>query len=152
MTKQKQLVICMQMYGGKKQNKYYINISFQTLFSVLVETPLAAITASSRLGYDATSFAHLYLGSFPHSLQILSNSVRLESLHSYFQVSPEMCSFSISPVGFLKEKTSTPMSKIIKQIHHSKYYTDVLNNTTVNIQFNTICKNPTFITSLFYIF
>ena len=37
------------------------------------------ITASIFLGYDAKSFAHLYLGSFSHSsLQILSNSVRLD--------------------------------------------------------------------------
>ena len=39
----------------------------------------AVITASSLLGYDATSLAHMYLGSFsPSSLQILSSSVRLE--------------------------------------------------------------------------
>ena len=49
------------------------------------------ITASSLLGYDATSLAHLYLGSFSHSsLQILSSSVRLDGEHSYFQVSSEM--------------------------------------------------------------
>ena len=59
------------------------DIYFQTLY--FVET---AITASSLLGYNTTSLAHLHLGSFSHSsLQILSNSVRL---HSYFQVSPEM--------------------------------------------------------------
>uniref|UniRef100_A0A674BFT4 Uncharacterized protein n=1 Tax=Salmo trutta TaxID=8032 RepID=A0A674BFT4_SALTR len=41
-------------------------------------SPLAEITASSLLGFDATSLAHLYLGSFSHySLQILSSSVRL---------------------------------------------------------------------------
>ena len=35
--------------------------------------------ALSLLGYDATSLAHLYLGSFSHSsLQILSSSVRLD--------------------------------------------------------------------------
>ena len=52
------------------------------------------ITTSSLLGYNARSLAHLYLGSVSHStLQILSSSVRLDgerSLHSYFQVSPEM--------------------------------------------------------------
>uniref|UniRef100_A0A8C8LL39 C2H2-type domain-containing protein n=1 Tax=Oncorhynchus tshawytscha TaxID=74940 RepID=A0A8C8LL39_ONCTS len=37
------------------------------------------ITTLSLLGYDATSLAHLYLGSFSHfSLQILSYSVRLD--------------------------------------------------------------------------
>ena len=55
---------------------------------------MAAITVVSLLGYDATSLAHLYLGSFSHSsLQILSSSVRLDggaSLHTYCQVSPEM--------------------------------------------------------------
>ena len=30
----------------------------------LVGAPLTGITALSLLGYDATSFAHLYLGSF----------------------------------------------------------------------------------------
>uniref|UniRef100_A0A8C8MHB0 Ectonucleoside triphosphate diphosphohydrolase 4 n=1 Tax=Oncorhynchus tshawytscha TaxID=74940 RepID=A0A8C8MHB0_ONCTS len=44
-----------------------------------VEAPLAVITALSLLGYDATSLAHLYLGSFSNSsLQILSSSVRLD--------------------------------------------------------------------------
>ena len=47
---------------------------------------MAAITASSLLGYDATSLAHLSRSS----LQILSSSVRLDGEHSYFQVSPEM--------------------------------------------------------------
>ena len=52
---------------------------------------MAAIIASSPLGYDATSLAHLYLGSFSHSsLQILSSSVRLDGERRYFQASPEM--------------------------------------------------------------
>jgi hypothetical protein len=42
-------------------------LSFQTLSQYFVESPLAAITASSLLGYDATSLAHLYLGSYSHS-------------------------------------------------------------------------------------
>ena len=51
--------------------------------STFVEAPLAAITALSLLGYDATSSAHLYLGCFSHSpLQILSSSVRLDEEHS----------------------------------------------------------------------
>ena len=61
----------------------------QTLYSVR----LAAVTASSLLGYDTVSLAHLYLGSFSHSfLQILS-SCQVgwgASLHSYFQIYPEM--------------------------------------------------------------
>ena len=45
----------------------------------MVEAPLAASTASSLLGYETTTLAHLYLGSFSHSpLQILSSSVRLD--------------------------------------------------------------------------
>ena len=60
-----------------------INITFTSVFrpftQYFVEAPLAAITALSLLGYDATSLAHLYLGSFSHSsLQILSSSVRLD--------------------------------------------------------------------------
>uniref|UniRef100_A0A674BP84 Zgc:165423 n=1 Tax=Salmo trutta TaxID=8032 RepID=A0A674BP84_SALTR len=43
-----------------------------------VFSPLAVITTLSLLCYDATSLAHLYLGSFSHSLQILSSSVRLD--------------------------------------------------------------------------
>ena len=40
---------------------------------------MAVITASSLFGYDTTSLAHLYLGSFSHlSRQILSSSVRLD--------------------------------------------------------------------------
>ena len=40
---------------------------------------MAAITASLLFGYDATSLAHLYLGSFSHSsLHILSSSMRLD--------------------------------------------------------------------------
>ena len=56
--------------------KYHINISIQTLY--FVEAPLAVITASSLLGYDATSLAHLYLGSVSYSLQIFSSSVRYD--------------------------------------------------------------------------
>ena len=52
---------------------------FRPFTQYFVKAPLAAITASSLLGYDATSLAHLYLGSFSHSsLQILSSSVRLD--------------------------------------------------------------------------
>ena len=48
------------------------------------------ITASSLLGYDATSLAHLYLGRFSHSsLQILSSSVRVDG-ESCYKVSPEL--------------------------------------------------------------
>jgi hypothetical protein len=52
---------------------------FRLFTQYFVEDPLVVITASSLLGYDATSLAHLYLGSFSHSyLQILSSSVRLD--------------------------------------------------------------------------
>ena len=50
-----------------------------TLTQYFIEAPLAVITALALLGYDATSLAHLYLGSFSHSIiKILSSSVRLE--------------------------------------------------------------------------
>ena len=68
-----------QLKIKKNVLKCHICLSIQTLYSVLVEAPMAAITASSLLEYDATSLAHLYLGSFCHSsLQILSSSVRLD--------------------------------------------------------------------------
>ena len=45
-------------------------IGIQTIY--MVEAHLTAITALSLLGYDATSLAHLYLGSLSHSSQALS--------------------------------------------------------------------------------
>jgi hypothetical protein len=62
---------------------YFLNITFTKVFrpfnQYFVEAPLTVITASSFLGYDAISLAHLYLGSFFHySQQILSSSVRLD--------------------------------------------------------------------------
>ena len=45
---------------------------FRAFTQYFVEAHLAVITALSLFGYDATSLAHLYLGSFSHSsLQIL---------------------------------------------------------------------------------
>jgi hypothetical protein len=55
--------------------------------------PLAAITASSLLGYDAISSAQLCLGSFSYSsLKILSRSVRLDGERCCTAIfrSPEM--------------------------------------------------------------
>ena len=81
MTKQKQAFrnVCKRIIK-KLQN--YIYTSLQTLYSVLCWSTLAALTTSSLLGHDATSLAHLYLGSFSHSsLQILSSSVRLDGKH-----------------------------------------------------------------------
>ena len=67
----------LEMFVKNKELKYHIYNIIQTIYSV--ETPLAGITASSLLGFDATSLAHLYLESFSHSsLQILSISVRLD--------------------------------------------------------------------------
>ena len=44
-----------------------------------VKAGLAVSTALCLLGYDASSLAHLYLGSYSHSsLQIFSSSVRLD--------------------------------------------------------------------------
>ena len=55
---------------------------------------MAAITASSLLGYDVTSLAHLYLGEFLPFFSAdplkLCQVGRVASLYSYFQVSPEM--------------------------------------------------------------
>ena len=49
---------------------------FKPFTQYFFEAPLAAITASSLPGYDATSLAHLYLGSFSNSS--LQSSVRLD--------------------------------------------------------------------------
>ena len=68
-------------------------LRINTLKTVLAEAPLAVITALSLLVYDDTSLAHLCLGSFSHSS---ADPLKLcqvgwgVSLHSYFQVSPEM--------------------------------------------------------------
>jgi hypothetical protein len=42
--------------------KHHIYITIQTIYQYFVEAPLAVITTSSILGYDATSLAHLILG------------------------------------------------------------------------------------------
>jgi hypothetical protein len=56
-----------------------ITFVFKPITQDFVEAPLAAITASTLLGYDATSLEQLYLGSISHfSLQILLSSVRLD--------------------------------------------------------------------------
>ncbi len=52
-------------------------ISIHSLYSILCWNTLAPITASSLFVYDATSLAHLFLGSSSHSsLQDLSSSIR----------------------------------------------------------------------------
>ena len=74
MTKQKQV---FRIY--KTQKTEIPHLPFTQYF---VEASLAPITALSLLGYDATSLAHLYLGSFSHSsLQILSSFVQLDGEH-----------------------------------------------------------------------
>ena len=59
----------------------------------------------SLLGYDATSLAHLYLGSSSHLFSADPFKLRQvgwgASLHSYFQVSPEM--FDRALAGPLKD-------------------------------------------------
>ena len=88
MTKKKQF-FCKCVKNAKLKNHIYISIQTQT--QNFVEVPLAVITALSLLGYDTTSLAHLYLGSFfsadPLKLCPVGGGVLL---HSYFQVSPEM--------------------------------------------------------------
>ena len=56
------------------KNSVKIERDVNTLFIL----PPTEHTTLSLLGYDATSLAHLYLGSYSHSLQILSSSVRLD--------------------------------------------------------------------------
>ena len=81
------------------------------------------ITASSLLRYDATSLAHLYLGSFTHSsMQIISSSVRLDGegyMHSYFQVSPEMfgrVQVLVHRVVVLLEGEPSPQSEVLSAL------------------------------------
>ena len=73
--------------------KLHLHKYSDPLFSTLLKH-LWQRLQHSLLVYGATSLSHLYLRSFSHSsLHIPSSSVRLdwvESLHSYFQVSPEM--------------------------------------------------------------
>ena len=52
---------------------------FRPFTQYFVERPLAAITDSSLLEYDATSLAHLYLGSFSLSGWIGSIAAQLLS-------------------------------------------------------------------------
>jgi hypothetical protein len=64
----------------QKQLKYHtFTWVFRPFTQYFVEAPLAEMTALHLLGYDASSLAHLYLGSFSYSsLQILSSFVRLD--------------------------------------------------------------------------
>ena len=76
MTKQK---LFYRNVCKKYIKKYHIYISIQTLHLVLCWSIFGSNYSLKSLGYDTTSLAHLYLGSFSHSsLQILSNSVRLD--------------------------------------------------------------------------
>ena len=71
--------ICM--YALRPFIQYFVEVSF------------AVITALSLLGYEATSLAHLYLGSFSYSsLLILLSSVRLDAKQCCIAIfrSPEM--------------------------------------------------------------
>ena len=78
----------------KKQKRVFRNfctyhISIQTLY-YFVEAPLAAITVSSLLGYDATSLAFgEFLPFFTADPLNICQAAWEASLHSYFQVSPE---------------------------------------------------------------
>jgi hypothetical protein len=54
---------------------------------LLLKHLLASIIASSLLGYNTTSVAHLYFGSFSHSSpQIPSSSVRLDGERRFLQI------------------------------------------------------------------
>ena len=60
--------IIVRRNGSQCRIQIYIRI--QTLTQYFVEAPLAVTIALSLLGYDPTSLAHLYLGSFSYcSLQ-----------------------------------------------------------------------------------
>ena len=92
MTKQKQIFFIFLLIYIYFLNRK-ITLIFRPFNQYFFEAPLAVITTLSLLGYDATSLAHLYLGSFSHSsIQTLSSSVRLigSIAAQLFQVSPEM--------------------------------------------------------------
>jgi hypothetical protein len=56
------------LQSGKDSGEDDEQVSFpQDPGQYFVDTPLVAITASILLGYDTTSLAHLYLGTFSHS-------------------------------------------------------------------------------------
>ena len=75
----KESFVRVSVYPIMTKQKLFFTEVFRPFTRYFVEAPLTAITASSGLGYDASSLAHLYLGSFSHSsLQILSSSVRLD--------------------------------------------------------------------------
>ena len=83
MTKQKHF----RNFLKKEKLKYHIDLSVQTLYSV----PLAVITASSLLGYDVTSFAHLdFLPLFSADPLKLCKVGWGTSVNSHFQGSLEM--------------------------------------------------------------
>jgi hypothetical protein len=92
MVEQKQVCIHFCTFlKNKKKRKYYIYKSIQTLYSVLCWSTFGS-DYSLVLGVTL-SLAHLYFGSFsPFSadpLKLILVGWRV-SLHSYFQVSPDM--------------------------------------------------------------
>ena len=67
------------------------------------------ITALNLLGYDATSLAHLYLGSFSHySLQIPSSSVRLDGECRYTAIFRSLLRCSIGFKSGLSHSMMVP--------------------------------------------
>ena len=101
MPKKTQVSINCCKFTMKNKWNDHIYISIQTLNSVLCWiTFFSVITALSLLGYDATSLAHLYLGSFSHSsLQILLSSVRLDGERCCTAIfrSLQRCSIGFKP-------------------------------------------------------
>jgi hypothetical protein len=105
MTKKKQVLKLVCKCSLKKKRKYHIYISIQNF----VEAPLAAITALSLLGYDATSLVFRELISFSSADLPKLCQVRWGALlHSYFQVSPEMCDRVQVWAGPLKDFETCP--------------------------------------------
>ena len=110
MTKQRQVF--------RKLEISYLHKYSDPLLSTFVEAPLAVITALSLLGYDATSLAQLYLGSFSHSsLQILSSSVRLDGERRCTAIfrSLQRCSirFKSGPVKDIQKLVPKPLLRCL---------------------------------------
>jgi hypothetical protein len=82
MAKQKQFDTFLQKKEETKREISHVHKYSDPVLSTLLKH-LWQQLQPRVFGYDATSLAHLHLGSFSHSsLQILSSSVRLNGEHS----------------------------------------------------------------------
>ena len=126
--------------------KYHIYITIPRPFTqYFVEAPLAVISSSSLLGFDATSLAHLYLGSFSHSsLHILLSSVSLDGEHRCTAIfrSLQRCSIDESYNLSAILKMIYPLKKNTKKRVNMCHSISERHTYTIHVSIVSRLKNP----------